>query len=188
MTDIPIIFSAPMVRALLDGKKTMTRRLAYDPKGRPSIWLKSKMMERRLWVRENVSQRPMPNILTGEPTNAIVAAYAADDEDVVEEYGFNLAPWWKSAGTLPCIHMPRWASRLTLVVMAAKIEKLQAINGLDALAEGITRVEGEAPWRTFKHLWESLHGTEGWDANPEVVALTFTVHKVNIDQMAKQAA
>jgi hypothetical protein len=179
MTDLPIIFSGPMVRALLAGRKTMTRRLAKREgrwHNRASPWVRVKPGD-RLWVRENISQRPLPSILTGEPTNAIVAAYEADDEDVVESMGFNLVPWWKGGGTLPCIHMPRWASRLTLVVTATKLEPLQDITEEDARAEGVEDPEA------FERLWSELHGAKSWKGNPEVVALSFDVHKANFERM-----
>lgn len=104
----------------------------------------------------------------------------------------------------PAIHMPRWASRLTLVVTATKIERLQDISDYDAMIEGAE--VGYRPLNTgrtedqinppltcsyqfgFEDLWKRLHGPESWDANPEVVALTFTVHKTNIGQFGKEAA
>jgi hypothetical protein len=212
MTDIPIIFSGPMVRALLDGRKTMTRRLAWRKRrevaerdraalerrghlfGRsgsgdvcyasaPSPWQKAAPGD-RLYVRENFA-------LHDKASDVCTVVYAATINrgwtETVEQFPVHLAkdiaakPYQE--GWRPSIHHPRAFSRITLVVTATKVEPIQRINGIDAEAEGITRVEGEAPWRTFKHLWESLHGHEGWDSNPEVVALTFTVHKVNIDKL-----
>ncbi|CAH2606482.1 Phage-related protein (plasmid) [Rhodovastum atsumiense] len=191
MTDRPIIFSAPMIKALLDGGKTQTRRLATSPLARC-------VPGDRLWVRENLLQRPMANFLTGEPTNAIVAAYAADNGDVVNDAGFNLAPWWRSGGGLPSIHMPRWASRLTLTVTDVRVQRLHDITDADALAEGIEperycpvsdsaglhacgSAEPTDPVAEYRDLWDRLHGAGAWDSNPEVAALTFTVERQNID-------
>lgn len=151
MTDIPVLFSRTMIRALLDGRKTMTRRLAWRCKlgplstgilsnavKVPSRWQKVRTGD-RLWVREAIKAAPLPNFLTGEPTNAICGFYAADDEPVVEAKGFNVAaPWWHYAGALRAFHMPRWASRLTLIVEGTRIERLQDISEADALAEGVT--------------------------------------------------
>ncbi len=150
-------------------------------------------LEQRLWVRESVTQRPMANILTGEPTNAIVAAYAADDEDVVEKAGFNLCPWWTTPGSLPSSRMPRMAGRLTLEVTGVRIQRLQDISEADALAEGCPaqtyeELAGMDPRGWFRDLWDSINGTDAWDANPWVVALTFIAHRVNIDAMEKPHA
>ena len=179
MTDRPIIFSAPMILALLGGRKTQTRRLASSP-------LAKCLPGDKLWVRENLTARPMANFLTGEPTNAIVAAYAADDEDVVEAAGFNLAPWWKRGKGLPSIHCPRWASRITLTVTEVRRQRLWEISDLDARAEGTHGYWQLEGYPAFRAIWSDLHGAENWDANPEIVALTFTVERRNID--AKDAA
>lgn len=191
MKDIPIIFSGPMVCALLEGRKTMTRRLAtrgYVPrrfKGADvaalevaSPWQRVKAGD-RLWVREVFMPRPM--------LERIAKPHYRADQDRSEWRGL-----WK-----PSIHMPRWASRLTLIVTATKIERLIRISNADAIAEGcgvnfdhpIPELTLEPfPAERFRDLWKKLHGTEAWDANPEVVALTFTVHKSNIDAMPKAEA
>lgn len=230
--DRPILFSGPMVRAILEGRKTQTRRVlnpqpskdtvgfqrvAHDAKsgvpifealnadGKPiSAFPKGKDFVTpyptirfapgdRLWVRESVTKHPMPNILTGEPTDAIIAAYAADDGDVVDEYEFNLAPWWKGKGGLPSIHMPRWASRLTLAVTDVRVQRLQDISEDDAQAEGIDWDDGHGRLHptarlAFNSLWDSINserndGMFAWDANPWVVAVTFETIKCNIDEM-----
>lgn len=231
MRDIPIIFSAPMIQALLDGRKTMTRRLLYRLTknfgsakmlvGHPPIyrvgthgfpldhgpgqtwtlsgWERVKPGD-RLWVRENLYE---------DASNQW--RYSADDALVsLPEHDPRISAMiaWahhKEGDQAPSIHMPRWASRLTLVVTATKIERLQDISRDDAVAEGLKLVSAEieeffrwpAPfdqgtWLTppaaFAWLWKQLHGPEAWDANPEVVALTFTVHKQNIDTMLAEAA
>lgn len=205
MTDRPIIFSAPMVRALLDGRKTMTRRLALSSRmkevrpGRsrrvpiPSPWQKAKPGD-RLWVRENFTDRFVEN-----DHCAKWVAYAADGlmfDHATGKRDANVVP----LKMRPSIHMPRWASRLTLVVTAVRIEPLQNISDADAKAEGIYlpgshelythdpavragNYNGRAPAGAFKNLWCEINGPDSWSANPEVVALTFEVHKANIDAM-----
>lgn len=215
---MPIIFSGPMIRALLDGRKTMTRRLLYSkrkarngfipssatflrdhpppcpplgPSGFPtdnapdefytlSLWQRVKPGD-RLWVRERAAHRPYKD---GEQI-----IYHCELPLALNRDGQPLR--WH-----PSIHMPRAWSRLTLVVTATKIEPLQNITEADAKAEGVERAiagidaHGNlCTYRTgFVYLWGQLHGTESWLENPKVVALTFEVHKMNIDAMPKVQA
>jgi hypothetical protein len=207
MTDRPIIFSAPMIRALLEFRKTQTRRLAWripngdDAECFPSPWQKVKPGD-RLWVRETWKPH---SIYAGKKPREIPKSTVFFSAD--EAYAPSNTPW------VPPIHMPRWASRLTLVVTAAKVEQLQTITDTDAVAEGVTaksyfRFPPQSIWcvpgvldhrkgvgeltranprMMYAALWDTLHGGGHWLGNPEVVALTFTVHKTNIDQM-RQAA
>lgn len=216
--DIPIIFSKPMVCALLDGRKTMTRRLAHrefrdsDQRSRmaryqveghnyignvvcrkpPSPWQKVEPGD-RLYVRESLYADQMEDLLTGERTTNVMAAYyVADKSEVLGECEFNLAWKWERK-SLPSIHMPRAFSRLTLVVTSTKIERLQDISEADAKAEGWTprpevsadpEVHRDAARDWFSDLWTDLHGVESWRSNPEVVALSFKVVRQNIDRIA----
>jgi hypothetical protein len=215
VTDIPIIFSAPMVRALLEGRKTMTRRLAwrdapcavgngpapshhklvYRNIGStpvpfsypPSPWQRVQIGD-RLWVRENFAKNANQLSDTFMDTSIV---YAADGKGRALDNGTE-KPW------TPCIHMPRWASRLTLIVTATKIEPLQAISEEDARREGWQRKLGgeylpgevhyDAARDWFSDLWGDLHGVESWRANPDVVAISFRVIKANIDQPEAKAA
>ena len=223
MTDRPIIFSGPMVRALLARRKTQTRRLASSPLA------KAKRGD-RLYVRESarVGYHRWHHIDGHEHQ----VSYAADfDEsgralfnpnahggDIRKGQAPSAFPnkTFTRDGSLrwqPSIHMPRWASRLTLVVTEVRFEHLQDITEVDAIAEGIERVapppgheDQPCGWesyetypdgtphphaaapnrearRSYAELWDMLHGVGSWDANPELVALTFTVHACNIDQM-----
>lgn len=198
MTDFPIIFSAPMVRALLAGQKTQTRRLAWRatkptrsfPEGtmRASPWQGVKPGD-RVWVRENFAF-----VGGGDPGEPL---YAADWQEDAKARGFESIPA-KAPRWTPSIHMPRVVSRLTLSVTATKVEPLQALSRTDALAEGIegcwhsNRGDGyrgfEGGWDytpdgAFQKLWCRLHGDAAWGANPDVVALTFEVVKSNIDAL-----
>jgi hypothetical protein len=128
-----------MVRAILEGRKTQTRRIvkpsahvsindggiaywgSHCPYGQPGD---------RLWVRE--TWRPMGDLarlavhIGCDPDG--VVAYKADDD------GSNVLPW------RPAIHMPRWASRLTLEITNVRVERLQDISEEDAQAEGVKTV------------------------------------------------
>jgi hypothetical protein len=207
MTTRPIIFSAPMVRALIEGRKTQTRRVlkpySHDPTLRPgmdgykspplNLWQVSgngpffrlpfapgdRLYVREAWQSNGLNWGKRPRDM--QPGLGPVH-YAATDKGEWQSYWGN----WK-----PSIHMPRWASRLTLTVTDVKVQRLQGISTDDAIAEGIS-----LPWVDggtlaimaqgiakdgFRALWNSLHGPDAWDANPWVVALTFTVEHRNID-------
>lgn len=209
--DLPIIFSVPMVRALLEGRKTMTRRLAWSTrntlvggagaegrKGVPSdvrsTWTKAQPGD-RLWVRESLQRSPERHW-----------RYAADGTVIVmprtDPRVTAMVAWahHKEGDHAPSIHMPRWASRITLIVTAVKTEKLQDITEADALAEGArvmgafygfgypTSPIGKYPQSAFAGLWSELHGATSWDENPEVVAISFTPFKSNIDALTKTEA
>lgn len=171
MTERPIIFSAPMVRAILDGRKTMTRRVlrhGWAPKNRivsvpdgPNKGLRviPYAVGDRLWVREAF----FPEV-SGDK-NFPVWYRATDEED------FPYAERWRSP-----IHMPRWASRITLEVTAVKVERLQNMNRGDAMEEGCpfpNMAAGPNPLDWFRDLWTSLHGPGSWEANPWVAAISF---------------
>ncbi|PJM69378.1 hypothetical protein [Achromobacter ruhlandii] len=148
MRERPILFSGPMVRAILAGNKTQTRRIAKEFAGRDDL---DAILRRfpnqngcpygqpgdRLWVRESTHRRPMLNPLTGEPLTAKYdgGAYTADGADVLTPEGFDLA-WWYSRKSCPSIHMPRFACRLVLEITGVRVKRLQAISYEDALAEG----------------------------------------------------
>lgn len=141
--DRPIIFSAPMILALLAGRKTMTRRLATSPLAKCQIG-------DRLWVRESLRAKNMDFLgmlgltepLTApDPTRCdLCTSYAADGEPCVEEHSFDLSWMWRRL-SVPSIHMPRPFSRLTLTVTDVKVERLQDISEGDARAEGATRFD-----------------------------------------------
>lgn len=106
----------------------------------------------------------------------------------------------------PGIHMPRWASRLTLTVADVRVQRLQEIGEADCLAEGIFRLERKS-WLNdkplyglreseghdtavgaYNHLWRAINGDGSWAANPWVIAVTYRPELRNIDDVAKVAA
>ena len=99
----------------------------------------------------------------------------------------------KRGPIVPAIHCPRWASRLTLVVTAVAVHRLQDISREDCVAEGHPRAEADYPEEVhldaardwYMDLWDSLHTKPGdrWKDNPFVVAVSFSVHRLNIDRM-----
>lgn len=172
MGERPVIFSASMVRAILAGRKTMTRRLATSPLTKCSAG-------DRLWVREAfaVHHAAEPRVYArgdGHPWGSPIyrATFTGGLLPICE--GFT--PW------RPSIHMPRWASRITLSVTAIKTEPLQDITIADALAEGaleateipyVGAMTGDQARVAFSLLWDKLHGPLSWEQNPEVVAISF---------------
>lgn len=204
MKERPILFSAPMVRAILDGSKTQTRRIvkpkwtiypAADP--RMTKWLPACPYGQpgdRLWVRETW-QGPL---LDSEEHEAqfredgpdafkkpgFCAYRATDTLDAVDSDGNDLG--WR-----PSIHMPRWASRISLYITGVRVERLQDISDDDCLAEGIAQVVRERlpsiqqcgeydaidvdPVAEYRALWETINGSGAWDVNPWVFAVGFKV-------------
>lgn len=207
MVDRPILFSGPMVRALLDGRKTQTRRILKEPYGTMEIvcgeWrpIHTKVKAHdRLWVREAWR-------CNGWATDLATIFYAASEGEgytaMCEQYPVaNKQPLRITAGWRPSIHMPRWASRLTLTVTDVRVERLQEITEVDAIAEGCFK--GKASGRVFNSvgamhlggdewdnardwyadLWDNINGEGAWEANPWVAAYTFTVERRNIGAAA----
>ena len=213
MADYPILYSAPMINALLDGRKFQTRRLAWreakipahfhdDPSDPtvpvPTIWQKIEPGD-RLWARETwgTPAADSPLCKNGrKPQVGDRLVYRADPGDAAQ-----WGPGLSSQGGFvwrPSIHMFRWASRLTLIVTEKRLERVQDISEEDAEAEGAFGVhdwdcpyQGDRPCdcgqtssrQVFGRLWDSLHGDGAWSDNPEIVVMRFTVHKSNIDAM-----
>ncbi len=180
----PIIFSAPMVRALLEDRKTQTRRLVT--KQWSNLKVRFDQGERSLlWVRE-----------TWYPSQHGGAAYRAH-KDEASELSTEALRRQSGERWRPSIRMPRWASRLALEVTDVRIQSLQDITKEDAIAEGMIPSPGGS-WLSsaaashglptardaYHELWESLHGPGSWDENPEIAALSFRVRHENVDTLA----
>lgn len=239
MSDRPIIFSGPMVRALLDGRKTQTRRVLKLPTNgiyeHPMMdgWVPSTVGGKGVYLDPLMTEPAPERVCIWHQTTGttIVAPYAPGDRLYVMEThalvtssayrmsegvaqsvnpedagracvyheGFNRCNGgfrWR----LPIL-MPRWASRLTLIVTDVRVQRLQEISEEDAMAEGVAPLMTESgfspsgmpfskwSWRDgFRALWNSLHGPEAWDANPWVAAVSFTVKRANIDNLTKGGA
>ena len=225
MSARPILFQPAMVRALLAGTKTQTRRVIRDQKlyrqaaDGVDVWtgfmgwqalewalenrqlcakgcLPASAVGDLLWVRE--AWAPLAALTHNDPgTRALIdrGFYRADEGTTPGE----IASW------RPSIHMPRWASRLTLVVTDVRVQRLQEISEDDAWTEGIEpddtgtawlcyapQPKGQTHWadprESYRTLWDSINGTGSWGANPWVAAYTFSVHRQNVDNfLADQA-
>lgn len=228
MADKPIIFSAPMITAIIAGRKTQTRRtlkppphllsdtsLSYigkDGKGHEvRIHTGDRLWVKEAWrTQENFDELSPKEICAefegefGEPS--IPTFYEADGKCDAH----SIALWQQSQiGRLRSpLHMPKVASRITLVVTDVKIERLQDISEDDAIAEGVVqgktsfeydigtveqdwfRVPGVDDPGTgisaadmYAQLWEHINGPVSWAANPWIVAVSFDVHLKNIAEM-----
>jgi hypothetical protein len=176
----PILFSGPMVKAILSGAKTQTRRvlkLGTDRMGdefmterRDGTLIESVKLcpygqpGDRLWVRETWRQASdEPKIYPGS------TIYYRADED-----------WNNHSNWKPSIFMPRWASRITLEIVNVSVERVQEISPADVEAEGCAWQQWAAhedwlPTAGYAELWDSINAKRGfgWDKNPWVWVLEF---------------
>jgi len=220
MADRPILFSGPMVRALLDGRKTQTRRTMPDQKlfrdgpAGPEIWTGFMGWQYLAWALDNrgvCGKGVLPRIAIGdrlyvrEHWNTDVRNDGISPRDIrATEPVWYIADGVSTRSTdfsvrssqhRQAMHMPRWASRLTLTVTDVRVERLQDINEADAKAEGVSdeftdyEIYGQSqPYRFgYSALWNDINGPGAWDENPWVVAYTFTVQRGNIDQIGGAA-
>lgn len=181
----PILFSGPMVRAILEGRKTQTRRIAkevatlqpghkwreclcmeIDPSDTPCVTCACRFDARweagdRLWVRETFALHP-------EDGSTIYRCDRGGDYQGAAQGYFK----WK-----PSIFMPRAASRITLEITRVRVERLQEISEEDAREEGVPGYSDGSPmdyrWG-FQMLWDSINGkTHPWESNPYVWCISF---------------
>ena len=157
MKERPILFRGPMVRAILDGRKTQTRRVIkpqptltnrlgmpfWDGKGPVDFRLcPHGQSGDRLWVRETfaIDHGEYLGAMSGlPPVDPHHIYYAADGEDLCSQVpecdcSGGVIPW------RPSIFMPRWASRITLEIASVRVERLQEISEEDAIDEGVEQV------------------------------------------------
>lgn len=201
MKERPILFNGEMVRAILEGRKTQTRRIIkpqpsqfcdglihvpnsneyeFTRHGRSDEIIISPYGQPgdRLWVREtfakgraNFEERIGPSwkAKNGSQGGFIYRASTILEAQRLMNYK------WK-----PSIHMPRWASRITLEIVNVRVERLQDISEEDANAEGVkpiprsTQIKSLYDYRfPFKRLWTSINGPGAWEKNPFVWVIEF---------------
>ena len=175
MKERPILFSAPMVRAILEGKKTVTRRkikpglAILDPmtgKPSPSLCPYGQPGD-RLWVRETWADWEQGTCYRADGTWS--DGRQTGHPDVPSE--IDRLKLWK-----PSIHMKRVDSRINLEITSIVPQRLQEMMHKDALAEGVSydvsKPDG-SPMNRFIQLWDSINGKGAWLANPWVWAVSF---------------
>jgi len=219
MRERPILLNGDMVRAVLNGSKTQTRRIM---KVQPSAdfspmnmeletdftarWYTPGVVDKdgylqpakkqvfgvagedegytcpfgavgdRLWVRESFYEHGHWQGGGYDPEDS----YFVNDKQVLYPADGIQRPaerkredFWRSR---PSIHMPRWASRITLEIIGVRVERLNSMTEQDAIAEGCSGGHGSIPGymysarphEHFHHIWESIYGADSWQANPWV--------------------
>lgn len=239
MKERPILFTTPMVQAILAGRKTQTRRIVnwknlHKQAGLPFptncrlSWFKilqgwgldagDSLMRAvtcpygqpgdHLWVKETWnyagshwwSGAPLDRahhvnyiadglkktfifhcekVLSGIPKQRDMKKSESDSE-----YSDYLTSYWNQKR--PSIFMPKWASRITLEMVAVRVQRLRDISTKDAEAEGIfynscgvwhwrddSAIGGSTPVDAYRALWESINGADSWDLNPWVWVVEF---------------
>lgn len=202
MKERGMIFNGEMVRAILDGRKTQTRRPIKWKQTRfteigeredGSKWPWSEDAEHacdfwhpcpfgavgdRIWVRETWAE--------AGASAPDLKLYRANYPEHVPSIYENVPPAEEIRWT-PSIHMPRWASRILLEITDVRVERLNSIHDVDAMREGIQNlttcshadfgipgvVNAQHPVRAFQLLWESIYGADSWRANPWVWVIEF---------------
>ncbi|MBO2925967.1 ASCH domain-containing protein [Metapseudomonas otitidis] len=195
MRERPILFAGPMVRAIINGEKTVTRRV-MKPQPTPSnlgghSW-PCPIHQTMLHVEQELQNGE--GIWAGLADSACPHGAPGDLLWVRETYGdagcrltyradlddgaHCMVKKW-----IPSIHMPRSASRILLEITAVRVERLQDISDDQARAEGVAEwakgalsPEGRADicrQEGFRMLWESINGAESWAANPWVWVIEF---------------
>lgn len=199
----PILFNGDMVRALLDGRKTQTRRIVKPTKDRNGSGCHLSPCEvageinagdyflcpygqpgDRLWVKETWR----PEIAHSCAMDAcdcadVFVRYAAGgtgqpffDRDIPDEW---LMPKASAKGNVSPLFMPRWASRITLEIVSVRVEWLQDISPNYCIEEGAWRIEDKEIGRgheavdAYRALWQSINGADSWGANPWVWVVEF---------------
>ncbi|WP_312141363.1 hypothetical protein [Pantoea septica] len=206
MRERPILLNADMVRAVLNGSKTQTRRIMReqpevipkeDEHGKPGFWIPfnvGKTMVRnddmyiacpfgavgdRLWVRETFR-------VHSRATDVATLVYKASARQSWTEQTHRVPVSVCNKPAViekwtPSIHMPRWASRITLEITGVHVERLNSMTEQDAIAEGCSGGHGSipgymysaTPHEHFHHVWESIYGADSWQANPFVWVIEF---------------
>ena len=188
--ELPILFSGPLVKAILEGRKSQTRRLVkYVPSlGEPESWCPSAVAGHieggyqrfcpygdapngRLWVRETWAIPPGSDARDDVAYRADLSEEQQKEERSVRRLVGRIDSPWR-----PSIHMPRWASRITLKITDVRVERLQYLTEEDAKAEGVDPIKAKVPTHrdAFRMLWDEINGERAtWASSPWVWAISF---------------
>ena len=195
MKERPILFSAPMIRALLDGSKTQTRRVAKPQPSRHhwegipgyalnmdgpapmeggsvGVRFNHTIPQNREWDRDAWVKCPY-----GQPGDRLWVREAwMPVEHDVQPYRYRATNPSYIGKWKPSIHMPRIASRITLDVVSVRVERLRDISRGDAMGEGCpfpNMAQGDDPRQWYADLWSQINGPGSWELNPWVWVVEF---------------
>ncbi|HHB8682312.1 TPA: hypothetical protein ACN7CR_000669 [Klebsiella pneumoniae] len=196
MKERGMIFNGEMVRAILDGRKTQTRRIMApqpEPCPRGGHWWPSNVFKTMLHVEDEMQNGkggwgglvgdacPFGDVgdriwvreafASGLSTKSTLAYRATHKREDLEDGFYDTIKW------TPSIHMPRWASRILLEITDVRVERLQSITLGDICKEVGCGLYDFRPathgFQVWEELWKSIYGAESWNANPWVWVIEF---------------
>lgn len=199
MTERGMIFNGEMVRAILDGQKTQTRRVMKPqpdpcPAPRGGHWWPSNVFKTMLHVEEEMQNGkggwgglvddacPFGDVgdrIWVRETWAEAGASAPDLKLYRANYPAHVPTHYENVPPVedvrwtPSIHMPRWASRILLEITDVRVEQLNDISEEDARSEGISGSSARDVKEAYAALWRSIYGSDSWRANPWVWVIEF---------------
>jgi hypothetical protein len=195
MRERPILFTGPMVRTILAGTKTKTRRVVKPRKDRGTGCPLAACE-----LAGEINAGRFENSAYGQPGDCLWVREAWRTDKIVDGLPpRDLDPhaiWYDADGVSPdmavaagksrrAFHLPRWGSRILLGVTGVHVERLQEISEEDAHWEGVdnklcAEAVGKSPLKMgvctqigFAYLWDKINGAGSWDANPWVWVAEF---------------
>ncbi|MGU5885890.1 hypothetical protein ACV1E2_25900 [Klebsiella pneumoniae] len=195
MKERGMIFNSEMVRAILDGRKTQTRRLVKGTDGAVKFCKEWDINGEEIFVvlgeKDHTGMNPVLGAISC-PFGAVgdriwvretwaeagasapdLKLYRANYPEHVPSIYENVPPAEEIRWT-PSIHMPRTASRILLEITDVRVERLRSMSQDDARAEGVIAASGPMEaGLAFRELWDSIYGEESWKANPWVWVIEF---------------
>ncbi|MGP2870096.1 hypothetical protein ACTVMR_24025 [Serratia nevei] len=194
MKERPVIFNSEMVRAIIDGRKTQTRRvMAVQPESNQFGLLRITDSTKRSdigkyhWAESNATGTHQRSALFSCPFGQVgdrmwvretwtPESIDAEDGSYSPDYRATANGQPLDGRWTPAIHMPRKACRILLEITAVRVERLNDISDGDAISEGCSTADmksGDCVADVFARLWSSIYGVDSWNANPWVWVIEF---------------
>ncbi|AUN51793.1 hypothetical protein AB8T65_13445 [Klebsiella pneumoniae] len=202
ITERGMIFNGEMVRSLLDGRKTQTRRIVKGTDGAVKFCKEWNINGEEVFVvlgeKDHTGMNPVLGAIScpfgavgdriwvreafrvhSRATDVATLVYKASERNSWTEQTRRVPvavcnkPATPEKWT-PSLHMPRWASRILLEITGVRVERLRSMSQDDARAEGVIAASGPMEaGLAFRELWDSIYGEESWKANPWVWVIEF---------------